>query len=120
VSVVRRLLSSRKMMRENAHNAACAAFVRLGVSRTSGRNGILVFVSTFEKMVEIVCDVGVDATALGEPWAKGLAGVERCVSGRIDFEGFVQALEALGPIIGEAMPHMADDVNELPDDVDAA
>jgi putative membrane protein len=45
------------------HGAACAAFVKLGVSRTHGRNGILVFVSTSEKEAEVLADVGVDMDA---------------------------------------------------------
>src|SRR5689334_10105683 len=40
---VRRRLTSRKLLEENVRTAARAAFVELGVSRTSGRTGLLVF-----------------------------------------------------------------------------
>ena len=120
IDPLRRLLTPNKTLGENVHNAACSAFMRLRIGRTSGRNGVLVFVSTFERRVEIVCDVGIDPAALGDAWQKGLARVAETVSARLDVEAFAASLEALGPIIGAKMPRQADDVNELPDDVDAA
>ena len=53
--------------------AARAAFVDQGISRTRGRTGILVFVSLFEREVEVVADVGVDPVLLGEDWTRAVA-----------------------------------------------
>jgi putative membrane protein len=120
VWTLRRLLTSPKLMRERVHAEACAAFVKLGVSRTSGRNGILVFASVFERRVEVVPDVGVDVAALGEGWTKFTAALEASMGFVADFERFVEALRSLGPLAKAAMPRAADDVNELPDEVDAS
>jgi putative membrane protein len=114
---LRRLLLRRSRMDAAVHTVACAAFVDRGISRTKGRNGIFVFVSTFERTVEVIADIGIDAQALGDPWRTATAAVRDSVS-HLDFDRFVEALGSLGPTLGAAMPHMADDVNELPDEVE--
>src|SRR5258707_1149249 len=45
-AALRRLLTSKKLMRSNVHTAAGRAFVDLQIARTTGRTGLLVFVST--------------------------------------------------------------------------
>src|SRR5262245_17447895 len=65
---LRRLLTSRRMREENVHDAARALFVDRGVTRTSGRTGILVYLSALEQDVEVVTDIGVDEAALGPRW----------------------------------------------------
>lgn len=120
VWTVRRLLTSRALMKANVHAAACAAFVHMKVSKTSGRNGILVYVSMFERRVEVLPDLGIDVAALGAPWERAVLLLQGAMAGRVHIDRFVEALRLLGPTLGKAMPHMADDVNELPDDVDAA
>jgi putative membrane protein len=118
-SPLRRLLLSRRRIAASVHAVACASFVDRGISRTKGRNGVFVFVSTFERSIEVIADVGIDPQALGDPWHTGVAAARDAVS-RLDFDRFVEALRTLGPPLGAAMPHMADDVNELPDEVEEA
>lgn len=102
--------------RHNVETAARAAFFDLGISRTSGRNGILVFVSTFERTAAVLTDVGIDVAALGAGWTAARAAVDEAVK-RKDFQAFVTALRDIGPVLGAAMPRRDDDVNELPDEV---
>ena len=115
--VLRRLLLARRRIDAAVHDVACAAFVDRGITRTKGRNGIFVFVSTFERKVEIIADIGIDTSALGEPWRAATASAREAVAG-LDFDRFVEALRSLGPALGAAMPHTDDDVNELPDEVE--
>jgi putative membrane protein len=114
---LRRLLLTRRRMEAAVHVAACASFVDRGISRTKARNGILVFVSTFERSVEVIADIGIDRETLGEPWRLALVAA-RGAAAKLDFDAFVEALRSLGPTLGAAMPHTADDVNELPDEVE--
>jgi putative membrane protein len=111
-----RVVIRKRVRRSNVENAARAAFFDLGISRTSGRNGILVFVSVFERTTVVLTDVGVDVARLGSDWTTARAAMDQAV-GRKDFQGFVAALTTLGPVLGRAMPRSADDVNELPDEV---
>jgi putative membrane protein len=116
LSPLRRFLTSRKLMRESVLKAARAAFVELKIARTSGRNGILVFVSKFERRVEVVPDIGVDPVVLGPAFADAVAALDAALRSRASFTKFLEALRSLGPVLGKAMPRMADDVNELPDE----
>ena len=119
VGPLRRMLSSSRLRTDAVHDAACAAFLRLGASRTTRRTGVLVFVSTHDRLAEIVSDVGIDAAALGAPWQRAIESV-RATAARADFDGFVAALRALGPVLAETLPRREGDANELPDDMDAA
>jgi len=106
----------RKTLRANVARSARAAFYDLGISRTSGRNGILVFVSTFERSCVVLPDIGIDVAALGPGWSEACELLDRAVrQGRLP--DFFLALRSLGPVLGKTMPRAEDDVNELPDEV---
>ena len=116
VAPLLRLLAREAKLRKNVEDAAKVCFFELGISRTAGRNGVLVFVSTFEQRALVLPDLGIDVAALGAAWHDGCAALSSAVQRR-DLAGFETALEALGPILGASMPRSVDDVNELPDEV---
>ena len=116
VPPLRRLLLRDRTLAANVERAARATFYDLGISRTSGRNGILVFVSAFERRVAIVPDIGVDPEALGAGYQDACRAIEAAV-GAMALEAFASAVESLGPALADAMPRQEDDVNELPDEV---
>ncbi|CAN5414903.1 hypothetical protein BH09MYX1_BH09MYX1_36110 [soil metagenome] len=114
VGPLRRVLSG-KRCREHAELAAKAAFVDLGISKTQGRTGILVFVSMFERTAVLVHDVGVDRSAI-----EGFSVVETAITAAVrstNFDAFISAVESFGQTLETALPRSADDVNELPDEV---
>lgn len=113
---LRRILVSRRLVDTEVGRAARAAFVDLGITRTAGRNGVLIFVAMYERRVEVIADVGIDQALLGAAWAGALADLRRAVA-RTDLETFVVGLTALGPILARVMPRAEDDRNELPDEV---
>lgn len=116
VAPLRRLLSGKRNLRGNAERHARASFYDQGILRTTGRTGILVFVSIFERAAVLVPDVGVDPAKLGEPYATAEKAIQAAVA-RADFEAFLRAVESLGPALEKDLPRSADDVNELPDEV---
>jgi putative membrane protein len=116
IPALRRLFVLPKTRRANVQAAGRAAFYDLGISNTSGRNGILVFVSTFERTCAVVPDIGVDVAKLGPGWSQARTAIE-AASARADLEAFLSAVQSLGPVLGAAMPRSDDDVNELPDEV---
>ncbi len=111
---LRRLLSSAAFRREQVGRAARSAFVELGVSRTRGRSGILVYVTMLERAVELVCDCGVDDCAKTAAFQQAASQLSRTLP---DLDAFVTALRALREPLAAALPRAADDVNELPDDL---
>ncbi len=113
--VLRRLVR-RSTREQNSRTMAHALFHEQGIARTSGRNGLLVFVSLFERQCVVATDIGIDEELLGEPWQKLLAELSAAVQ-KADLDAFLDALVRMGPILGAAMPRMEDDVNELADEV---
>jgi putative membrane protein len=111
LSVVKRALLPRRRVRTQVLAMARAAFVEQGVSRTTGRTGLLVYVSTFERRVEVVTDVGVDPGAVQVE----LDAVRASLDAGADLARFLGAVRALGPALGRTLPRSEDDVNELPD-----
>ena len=109
-----------KTQREATWRAACTSFYEKGISRTSGRNGIFVFVSMLERRVEIVTDIGIDAEALGPGWVATLDKIRAAVKGTPDLDRFTDALKELGPVLGAVMVRSEDDVNELADEPDVS
>jgi putative membrane protein len=112
---LRRRLTASALQEAYVRMAARSTFVELGVSRTSGRTGILVFVSVFERRVEVVADVGVDAAALGSEWEAALARLSAAVASSESPEPFLEALQGLAAPLARVLPRSEDDVNELPD-----
>src|SRR5450432_90864 len=109
-------LSRSATLDRNVNGAARAAFFDLGISRTSGRNGILVYVSLFERRCVVLTDIGLDPAKLEPGWLSAIRDLALAVKHR-DLKAFGQALEGLGPVLGRAHPRSEDDVNELPDEV---
>jgi putative membrane protein len=111
IGPLKRALLPRARVTEQVSRAARAAFVDQGVTRTRKRTGILVYASTFERRVAVVADVGVDAKLLEH----AIAALEQSLARGPDFDAFVEAVRSIGPALAAALPHGADDVNELPD-----
>jgi putative membrane protein len=118
VPPVERLFATRGEMADRTRLAARAELVDGGVTATTGRTGLLVYVSALERQAHVVGDVAVQQVR-GDA---GFRAAEEEVVGaarRFDPEAFVSALRALGPVLAAPLPRAADDVNELDDGVRA-
>ena len=116
-SALRRLLVPAARMRSAVGRAAKVAFVDLGISRTSGRTGILIYVSALERLVEVVADVGVLGAKPGKAWDEAVARLGGALRTGAAGERLLGALAALGPALRDALPRADNDINELPDEV---
>lgn len=100
---------------EMAEEQAFQEFFRLGLHRTEGRTGVLVFVSLFERRVIVLGDEGIDAKTGSAHWESTrehvLAGIRR---GSLA-HGLVEGIRATGHVLAEHHPWRAGDRNELPD-----
>ncbi|NOK20421.1 TPM domain-containing protein [Corallococcus carmarthensis] len=112
---LRRALTSRKLQEASVRTAARAAFTELGVSHTSRRTGILVFVSLLERRVEVVTDYGVDPSLMGPEWQDALTQLSAALAASTSPEPFFQALRRIQAPLARVLPRLEDDVNELPD-----
>lgn len=113
---LKRALLSKARLDAEVGKAAREAFVRMGVHGTTGRTGMLIYVSAFEQRAELVLDLGLNPNKLGEAWTEARARIEAAAS-RGDVDAFAAAVANIGPALTEVLPRSADDVNELPDEV---
>ncbi len=83
--------------------------------RTTGRTGILIYVSLAEHRAEIVADEAIHARVPNEVWGDAMADMIAHVrEGRIA-DGMVAAVRDVGVVLAEHFPRADDDRNELPD-----
>jgi putative membrane protein len=116
VAPLRRVLTPKRFLLESAERAAKESFEALGIGKTRGRTGLLVYVALFERAVVLVPDAGVTAAGLGEALSGIRASLLAAVERR-DLDGFLAALARLGPGCAEVLPRLAGDENELCDHV---
>jgi len=103
----------------NIETAADKAFVRLGMTRTKDRNGVLLFVVPSRRKFVVLGDQGIHERVGQEFWES----VAAVISARFregDFTGgLLNAIEKVGEELATHFPYdPATDKNELPDDVD--
>lgn len=102
-----------KTMRVHAH--ALRAF-RIGAEqRTTGRTGILIYLSMREHRAEIVADKAIAAKVDPEVWGHVMTAMLAHLGNDRVADGMVVAVGKVGAILSEHFPRADDDINELPD-----
>lgn len=97
------------------HARALAAF-RIGAERrTTGRTGILIYLSLAEHRAEIIADQTISARVSPDVWGAALSAMLVEIKAGRMADGLVAAIEQIGAILAEHFPRDADDRNELPD-----
>jgi putative membrane protein len=114
---LRRLLTPYAWRRRRVETAARATFVERRVHGTTGRTGILLYVSVLEREAALVADTGVEALAATAGWKNAVEGLERAVRAREDGVAVAARIRGLSTLLSSALARGADDVNELPDEV---
>jgi putative membrane protein len=86
-------------------------------ARTTGRTGILIYLSLAERRAEIVADQAIHARVDDGVWGEAMVTLIGHVgAGRVG-EGMAAAIADVGAILSLHLPRAADDANELPDRV---
>lgn len=106
-----RMLTPRAWCRRAVLRGARATFYERGVHNTTGRTGLLVYVSWLEQEVVLVPDGAIRAELAA-------ADVELTRAMRSGGAAVANQLAALAPMFAAALPRLEDDVNELPDAID--
>ena len=114
---VKRALSPRSLRHREVVRGARATFLERGVHRTRDRSGILVYVSWLEREVVLVPDSGIERVLAGDTGADAT----RTLTAAIPDGGAAVARELgrFAPALAAGLPRRADDINELPDEVDS-
>ncbi len=117
VDALRRLLTSTSAGRDAVLQAARATFFAKGVRNTSGRTGVLVYISVLERRAEILADSGVVTAVSDHAWTEAVGAVRGAVAAGEDGVAVARIIEDLAEVLEPALPRAEDDVNELPDGV---
>jgi putative membrane protein len=83
--------------------------------RTTGRTGVLIYLSRCERRAEIVADSAIAAKVSPEVWGAAMAAMLMEIrAGRLA-DGMIAAIEQVGAVIAQHFPRLENDINELPD-----
>ncbi len=113
IPLVKRFTIPAAVSRDRVHSECLANFVSRGVHQTHQRTGILVFLSEFEKRVNILADVGIHAKIPDGFWDKQLETIVEGIRRRKAADGICKALEAMAAELAERFPPDPNNPNEL-------
>ena len=94
---------------------AIATFKASAEARTAGRTGVLIYLSMAERRAEIVADEAITKVTDAETWGEAMAAMLLAVREGRYGDGIVAAVSRVGAVLAEHFPHVAGDVNEIPD-----
>jgi uncharacterized membrane protein len=108
-----RVLVSRKRI-EDALAAARKEFVRLGMTKTRQRNGVLIFLVPLCQQFAIVGDIGVHEKCGDVLWQEIAANMSELLRKGEFTAAILMAIQKVGDALAQHFPHRRDDQNELP------
>ena len=102
------------VMRDKAHRNALEQFMLRGVSRTTSRNGVMIFVSVAERWARILVD---DAFAAKVPHEKWQIAIDALLAANAQgdiVEGFLRAIDISAQDLAPHFPPREHQADELP------
>ena len=111
-------LTKKARMAHNAEVYARAIFQKGGIRHTTGKTGVLFYLSLFEKQVVILADRGAQNAIPAQEWEKINESFQKIFTNKNHRAAFVETLKNCSTVFAEYLPILPDDVNELPDDLD--
>jgi putative membrane protein len=100
--------------RARAHRAAIEQFVLRGITRTTNRCGVLVYVSLAEHYARIVADEGIAEKVPAAEWQAAIDALTGHMSAGHIASGFIAAIERCGNVLAAHAPPDGSP-NSLPD-----
>lgn len=101
--------------RRMAARLARLVFLQRGLASTEEHCGVLFFVSTAERYVEIIADRGIDQAVEPGAWQPIVDAFTAAVKSGAVEQGFVGAIEALGTLLARHYPPQGENPNRIPD-----
>jgi uncharacterized membrane protein len=97
--------------------AAQAAFVKMGMTKTGERNAVLIFVAPKTHKFAVVGDEGIHKRCGAEFWRAMAAEMSGSFKKSEFTQGIVHGVRKAGELLAQHFPRRPDDRNELPDRV---
>jgi putative membrane protein len=116
VPALKRALAGEHELAERVHQRAMGAFVEQQVFKTRDRTGILLFLSLFERRVEVLADVGISASVKQEEWDGIVGEIVAGIRAGKPGAALASAIERCGELLAShGVTIRPDDTDELPD-----
>ncbi len=97
------------------HNQAVRQFKVGAERRTTGRTGVMIYLSMREHRAEIVADESIAGKVPAEVWGEAMADMLSHIRKGHIAEGLAAGIRDVGFVLAEHFPRGEHDVNELPD-----
>jgi putative membrane protein len=111
---IRLALVPADVKRERAHRRAVEQFLVQNLHTTTGRTGVLIFVSVAERYAEILADHGIHAKVPQGTWDSLVAQLTSEIGADRVGDAFVHTIETIGDLLARHFPPGSQDPNELP------
>ena len=105
------------IQRQQVHRAARDQFLAHGLHQTTGKTGVLIFVSLAEHKAEIIADAGIYTKVSRTVWREVIGKLVIAARDQKLAHGIILAIEDSAAILAEHFPRQDDDVDELPNKV---
>jgi putative membrane protein len=97
------------------HNQAVRQFKVGADRRTTGRTGVMIYLSMAEHRAEIIADEAIAAKVSAEVWGEAMGDMLSHIRKGHIAEGLAVGIRDVGFVLAEHFPRGEEDVNELPD-----
>ncbi|WP_379920787.1 TPM domain-containing protein [Erythrobacter sp. R86502] len=97
------------------HDQAVRQFKVGAERRTTGRTGVMIYLSMREHRAEIVADETIAAQVPAEVWGEAMGDMLALIRKGDIAEGLAVGIRDVGFLLAQHFPRGADDINELPD-----
>jgi uncharacterized membrane protein len=92
-------------------------FKKIGMHKTNDRNGVLFYLAIRGRKFAIIGDSGINAKVPKDFWDKIKEVMETDFREKRFTDGLAKGILMAGDQLKEHFPHLADDINELPDEI---
>ncbi len=108
------LFISKQEMKEEVMRSAQQAFHQLRIHGTEEATGVLIYISLYEKNVQILGDATISAKLTQQDWDEVCQLAISGMKSRQAINQLVEAIELCGKLLSSHFPIAEDDQNELP------
>ena len=112
---LRLLLTPAATKHRRVRRRAIAIFQAAAAGRTTGRTGILIYLSLAERRAEIIADEAILKVTDDHTWGEAMVALLTDVRQGHVGDGIVAAVERVGVVLSEHFPRSSADLNEIPD-----
>ncbi len=113
-STLKKPFVSRRQMAEEVDEAAITNFYLNGLHQTRDQTGIIIYVSVYERMVQVLADKGINDKVDPKVWDEVVQLVTKGIRTGAPADGICKAVAKCGELITENFPIKPDDTDELP------